>query len=170
MVLQGGLVHHHHHISRTVTLPQDQLDIVKRELTKMPARPILDFLLQFFVAEVSWMTQLIHAPSFMLCYDSWWAKQSFRLLDEDIQVSHIDFAVLILRTCAFAAQFLPSPTYTVDSIHGMRLTQVREICNAIATNLDDVSEANNERGSLFRVQHLCTYAFYQACEGRLQNS
>ncbi|KGO67592.1 Transcription factor, fungi [Penicillium italicum] len=166
----GGLVHYPHHSGRTVTLPQDRLRVVKREMAKMPARPILDFLLQFFLTEVNWMTQLIHAPSFMLYYYSWWAKQSLQLLDEAIQVTHIDFTVLILRTCAFAAQFLPSPTYTVDSIRGMPLTRVREICNTVATNLNEVAEAVNERGSLFRVQHLCFYAFNQACEGRLGSS
>ncbi|KAM3426658.1 hypothetical protein NHJ13734_009332 [Beauveria thailandica] len=166
----GGLAHYPHHSGRTVTLPQDRLSFVKREMAKMPARPILDFLLQFFLTEVNWMTQLIHPPSFMLYYDSWWAKQSPELLDEDIQVAHIDFAVLILRTCAFAAQFLPSPTYTVDSIRGMPLSQVREVCNTVGTSLHEVAEAVNERGSLFRVQHLCFYAFNQACEGRLGSS
>ncbi|TQV90376.1 trascription factor [Cordyceps javanica] len=166
----GGSVHYPHHSGRTVTLPQDRLGFVRREIAKMPPRPILDFLLQFFLTEVNWMTQLIHPPSFMLYYDSWWAKQSPKLLDEDIHVTHIDFTVLILRTCAFAAQFLPSPTYTVDSIRGMPLSQVREVCNTIGTSLHGVAETVNERGSLFRVQHLCFYAFNQACEGRLGSS
>lgn len=136
----------------------------------MPDRPILDFLMQFFLHYVDWITQIIHEPSFMLYYDSWWTKMSCQLLDADLEVVDIDFAVLILRTCAFAAQFLPSPTYTIDSIRGMPLGQVRETCNTVAAALSEVAEAAHKRGSLFRIQHLYLHGFYQACDGRLGSS
>ena len=35
-------------------MPQDVADAVQRDIERMPDRQILDFLVQYFVAEVNW--------------------------------------------------------------------------------------------------------------------
>ncbi|KAK2593331.1 hypothetical protein QQS21_008974 [Conoideocrella luteorostrata] len=153
-----------------LTLPQEKVEFAQDEMNRMPARPIIDFLMQFFLAEVDWMTQLVHPPSFMAYYESWWTKQSAQIAEHSLYVVHIDFAVLILRICSIASQFLPSPSYTIDTIRGMTLGQIRDICSDVVRNLAKIATSVDFRGSLFRVQHTCFSAFNLACEGLIRDA
>jgi hypothetical protein len=105
--------------------------------------------------------QLVHAPSFLASYQKWWLKERPLLTDD------IEFAVLILRICSYTAQFLPSPSYTSDTICGISLSQIRKICAEVADSLAHSCVALDWKGSLVRVQHLVFAAMKCSCEGRV---
>jgi hypothetical protein len=55
------------------------------------------------------MKQVIYAPGFLMRYQQW------RIKDRSLEsVDDAEFTALVLRICAYAAQFLPSPSHTVD--------------------------------------------------------
>ncbi|PVH99812.1 hypothetical protein DM02DRAFT_642767 [Periconia macrospinosa] len=136
------------------------IEYVQSDLEKMPQRQILDFLIQYFVSELNWMKQLVHAPSFLISYQQWWLK------DRPLSTDDVEFAVLILRICAYAAQFLPSSSHTIDRIHGLSLAQIRNVCSEVANNLANACVALDWKGSLVRVQHLLFAAVRSSCDGR----
>lgn len=106
------------------------------------------------------MKQLIHAPSFLFRYQQWWLKE------KPLSVADIEFAVLILRICLYAAQFLPSPSHTVDSISSLTLREIRHVCTELGNSLAKACVALDWKGSLVRVQHLLFVAIKSSCEGR----
>ena len=81
-------------------------------------------------------------------------------------VVEVDFAVLILRICSYALQFLPSPSYTLDKIRGMLLSDICNRCDEVAESLAAISSAFDGRGSLIRVQHLAFCGLRCQMEGR----
>lgn len=154
----------------------------------MPNRQIVDFLVQYFVAEVNWfvfgspyhhphlfpdprltgpsnqslenrMDQLVHIPWFLPKYHSWW------LLERAILVAEVDFIILILRVCCYTLRFLPSPSYPLDKIRGVLLSDVRKICDETVDNLAAISARADSRASLIRVQHLTFLSFQHQVEG-----
>ncbi|MCJ1431697.1 hypothetical protein MMC27_001052 [Xylographa pallens] len=141
-------------------MPQDVVDSVQRDIERMFDRHIFDFLVQYFVAEINWIDQLIHPPSFLAQYQEWWAKGTL------LSVVDVEFAVLLLRICSYASQFLPSPSHTIDTIRGMLLADIRNTCDDIGDNLAAVCTSLDTRGSLLRVQHLCFAGLSSRCEGR----
>ena len=78
----------------------------------------------------------------------------------------IEFAVLLLRICSYASQFLPSPSYTVDRIRGMILADIRTACDDAANDLAVICARIDSRGSLLRVQHIAFAGLSSMCEGR----
>lgn len=121
---------------------------VSKVLDKMLSRPILDFLIGYFVAKVNWIDQLIYPPWFLGQYQRWWS------LDKPSSVADIEFSILILRICCYATQFLPSPTYTIDSIKGVSLADIRKSCEEASDALAPICIRLDPRGSLIRVQHI----------------
>lgn len=81
-------------------------------------------------------------------------------------VVEVDFAVLIMRICSYALQFLPSPSYTLNKIRGAFLSDICSTCDDIADNLAAISSASDGRGSLIRVQHLAFFGLRCQMEGR----
>ncbi|BCS13672.1 trascription factor [Aspergillus luchuensis] len=136
------------------------LETVKEYFDRMPPRPILDFLMQYFVDDLNWMKQIIHPPSFLTHYQQWWAKKW------PLSVEEIEFAALILRIGAYSAHFLPSPSHTSDRIHGQPLSEVRNTCSDIADELARACLALDWKGSLVRVQHVLFASLRFSCEGR----
>ena len=149
----------------------------------MPSRPILDFLIQYFFAEVNWlvprhlkfyvdstvqvltvtlhrMDQLLYPPWFLGQYQKWWN------MEKPLSVTDIEFSVLFLRICSYASQFLPSPAYTIDSIRGMALADIRKSCDGVADALAPICTRLDARGSLLRVQHLAFVGLRTLCQGR----
>jgi hypothetical protein len=94
------------------------------------------------------MDQLLHPATFIPQYQKWWTKGTPETVDD------VEFAVLLLKMCSYASQFLPSPSYSIDSIRGMLLADIRSACNVIADNLATICRRLHPRGSLLRVQHL----------------
>ncbi|OQE47076.1 hypothetical protein PENCOP_c001G00335 [Penicillium coprophilum] len=133
---------------------------IHRELDLMPERQVLDFLVQYFVFELNWIKQVIHAPSFLATYQLWWAK------DKIAEVADVEFAALIARICSYATQFLPSPSHAVDQIRGRSLADIRDTCTIIGNNLATACENLDWKGTLVRVQHIIFAALKVSCEGR----
>ncbi|CRG92720.1 Pyrimidine pathway regulatory protein 1 [Talaromyces islandicus] len=120
-------------------LTPEAAEEVHRIVERMPDRQILDFLVKYFAAEVNCLNQ--DGPE-------------------------VDFAVLILRICSYASQFLPSPGYTLDKIRGVLLADIRNTCDETADSLAAIGRALDSRGSLIRVQHLAFYGLRCQMEGR----
>lgn len=107
------------------------------------------------------MEQVVYAPWFVGQYQAWWTSgRPSRVLD-------IEFAVLFLRTCSYASLFLPSPSYTIDRIRGVPLTEIRDACREISGGLAAICRRLDVRGSVIRVQHLFTMGLQWQCEGRI---
>lgn len=106
------------------------------------------------------MKQVIHAPSFLISYQQWWAK------DKPVGAIDIEFAALILRICSYATQFLPSPSHPIDQVRGRSLSDIRNTCSDTGCTLAKACETIDWKGSLFRVQHIMFAALKVSCEGR----
>ncbi|KAL5044236.1 hypothetical protein BDW71DRAFT_186282 [Aspergillus fruticulosus] len=139
---------------------QRVLEKVKRDLERMPRREIIDFLVQYFVAELNWMKQLVHVPSFLGHYQEWWNKYKTPTVIE------AELAVLILRICSYATQFLPSPSHSNHEIDGIQLLDIRNTCNVVGDSLSEACLILDWKGSLVRVQHILFAALSSSCEGR----
>ncbi|EFX02775.1 hypothetical protein CMQ_2704 [Grosmannia clavigera kw1407] len=145
--------------SSPVLLPEASEE-VQRHIRRMPDRQIIDFLMQFYVAEVHWMDQLVHVPWLLAKYQTW-ASEGVTA------ASGVDFVVLILRICAYATQFLPAPGYIMDKVRGVPLTDVRSMCEETADNLDAIAMAADGRGSLIRVQHQAYHGLHCQIDGKM---
>lgn len=150
-------------------------------MESIPDRRILDFLVQFFVAEVNWytslvrraspishkadvnhlyrMSQLVHAPWFLKKYQGWLHIRCATL------VSELDFTILILRICSYTLQFLPSPICPIDRIHGILLSDLQTVCDETSTSLEVISAAADGRASLLRVQQIAFLGLKFQIEG-----
>lgn len=134
---------------------------IRRELEQMPPLPVVNFLVQYFVNELNWMKYIVHPPSFLAQYQQWCTKK--RPL---IAVSDVEFTVLVLRVCAYSAQFLPSPSKTIDKIRGLSLSDIRKICSDLGERLAGACLNLDWKGSPVRVQHILFAALMSSCEGR----
>ncbi|KAL9109922.1 MAG: hypothetical protein Q9227_005445 [Pyrenula ochraceoflavens] len=68
-------------------------------------------------------------------------------------------------TLALIRKFLPSPSYTGDSIRGISLAYIRNTCDNTADYLASICTNLNSKGSLIRVQHLCFTGLRSHYEG-----
>ncbi|KAH6694898.1 hypothetical protein BKA61DRAFT_257048 [Leptodontidium sp. MPI-SDFR-AT-0119] len=143
-----------------IALLPEASEEVQKNLARMPDRQIFDFLVHYFVTDVHWIDQLVHLPWFLAQYQRWWS------LGQLPAVSDVEFAVLLLRICSYASQFLPSPSHTIDRIRGMSLIEIRDVCGNIADELAVIAARLHARGSLLRVQHLSFFGLGAQCEGR----
>ncbi|KAL8838650.1 MAG: hypothetical protein Q9170_002058 [Blastenia crenularia] len=105
------------------------------------------------------LDQLTHLPWFLAKYERWWMMERVRL------VAEVDIAILILRICSYASQFLPSPGYTLDKIRGLSLADVCKTCDETASSLESISAAADACGSLIRIQHLTYFGLRCQIEG-----
>lgn len=134
---------------------------IQQDLERMPPHQVLDYLVRYFVNELNWMKEIIHPPSFLAHYQQWCIKS--RPLTA---VSDVEFAVLVLRICAYSAQFLPSPTETIDNIRGLPLSDIRKMCSDVGESLAGACLILDWKGSAVRVQHILFAALMSSCEGR----
>lgn len=109
------------------------------------------------------MDQLVHVPWLLEKYQSWHAVEWARL------ASDVEFAVLILRICSYALQFLPSPTYPLDRIRGELLADLREACDDAADTAEAISTTADGRGSPIRVQHIAFLGLKCQAEGKMRD-
>ncbi|KAL3462711.1 hypothetical protein BJX64DRAFT_137942 [Aspergillus heterothallicus] len=138
----------------------DVLEAIKQDIDRMPEHQVLNFLVQYFVSELNWIKQLVHAPSFLARYQRWRDK------DNTIPVEDAEFAVLILRVCSYTANFLPSTSYPSDDISGLSFSDIRNTCNKIGDSLLKSCLSLDWKGSIIRVQHIIFSALVSSCEGR----
>lgn len=82
----------------------------------------------------------------------------------------LEFAVVILRMCSYASEFLPSQSYTIEKIRGMSLADIRNAGDDVAAILPWPAPALTPKGSLLRVQHLAFAGLKSRCEGRVRVS
>ncbi|KAI9690331.1 MAG: hypothetical protein M1822_009292 [Bathelium mastoideum] len=155
-----GLACHDSPRGSSPALTPEAVEEAHSNIDRIPERQILDFLVQYFVAEVNWVDQVVHSPWLLAKYQSWWTVERVRLVTE------VDFAILILRICSYASQFLPSPGYILDKIRGVLLTDVRNTCDEIADSLEAISTAADGQGSLIRIQHLAFLGLRYQVEGK----
>lgn len=106
------------------------------------------------------MKHVIHGPTFLYRYQTWWATHS------PFSMADVEFTVLVIRICAYAAQFLPSPAKSVDTIRGMSLSDIRRTCSEVGDSLANVCCSLDSKGSLVRVQHILYASMKASCEGR----
>lgn len=106
------------------------------------------------------MDQLIYIPWFLEQYQQWWESE------RPLSLIAIEFLVLLMRICSYASQFLPSPSYTIEKIRGVSLTDIRTTCDSIANSLAIICTHFDPIGSLIRVQHMSVAALKARCEGR----
>lgn len=124
----------------------------------------MDYLIQNFFKEVNWIYEIIHGPAFLPRYENWWHSQP------EIRFNSVEFGVLLLRICAYSAQFLPSRTYTADTISGVPLGRIRDHCQQLANDLTTLCDSLSESRSLTSVQHLFFAACYSKNEGRMKEA
>ena len=105
--------------------------------------------------------QLLYPPWFLRQYQTWWK------LDHLSSVAHLEFAILFVRACHYALQFLPSPTCTIDSIKGISLKDIRKSCEEVINALTPISIRLDPRGSLLRVQYTAFAGLDSMCMGRM---
>lgn len=90
-------------------------------------------------------------------------------MDRPLSVEDVEFTVLILRICDYAAQLLPSPSHTIDQIRGLSLSDIRSVCSIIGDGLTKICADLDSRGSLIRVQHILFATMKSWCEGKMDN-
>ncbi|RDW72890.1 hypothetical protein BP6252_06797 [Coleophoma cylindrospora] len=136
---------------------------VRKALSTMLSRQILDFLVRYFVAEVNWIDQLLYPPWFLGQYKKWWSR------DKLSSVADIEFTILFLRICCYSLIFLPSPQYTMDSVKGVALADIRSSCEEVINALAPICARLDPRGSLIRVQHIIFAGLGSVCRGRMNS-
>ncbi|KAH9895522.1 hypothetical protein F4778DRAFT_783880 [Xylariomycetidae sp. FL2044] len=148
--------------TREVNVSQDNTSSeIREQFARLPQRGVLDFLVQYFIGELNWIQQVVDGSQFLTHYQDWWTKA------ECPSTGDAEFAVLLVRICAYAAQFLPSPSFTSDKIRGMPLLEIRSICSSIGDSLAKKCLHLDQKGSLVRVQHSLLAALIDQCEGRM---
>jgi len=150
--------------SQVVDVPKQLLPDIKACFNLLPKRRIVDCLVQHFLKEVNWIYELVHSSNLLTRYESWWTALAVN------QIEEVEFCVLLLRICAYSAQFLPSRAYTADTICGVSITSIREHCSRVASGLSRVYESTGGPRSLTGVQHLSFAACYLMNEGRMKEA
>ena len=107
---------------------------------------------------------MIHPATFLNRYESWWNEA------REAHMKDVEFGVLVLRICAYSAQFLPCREYTAETICGVSLSKIREDCHLLAARLSVFCEIASGAESLVSVQHLFFAACYSNNEGRMKNA
>ncbi|KAI8241807.1 hypothetical protein K4K55_011791 [Colletotrichum sp. SAR 10_96] len=150
------------HASSSPALGPEAASELLGVIERMPDRQVMDFLVYFFATEICWIDQLVHGPWFLEKYQRWnaaeWAKSA----------PDVEFAVLVLRICSYALQFLPSPAYPLDRIRGELLSDLRKACNDAADKTEAISAAADSRGSPVRAQHLAFLGLKYQAEGNMR--
>jgi hypothetical protein len=106
------------------------------------------------------MKQIVDARHFLLKYEAWWETE------RPLSATDVEFAVLILRICSYAAHFASSTLRTVDGKAVLPLPEIRASCSEIANSLAKACITMDWKGSLVRVQHTLYAAITYSCEGR----
>ncbi|ETS81668.1 hypothetical protein PFICI_06670 [Pestalotiopsis fici W106-1] len=161
----------YHPSKSDTTIPSDKTGIFNDAIEQMPTREILDILIQFFIAEVNWTSQLIYPPSFLAQYQRWWVRAAdLRYPNASPSVADLEFAALILSVAALASQFMPSHYKSKESVCHTSFDLVRDTCIQVGDRLAILAASISPRGSLLRVQRMCFTGLSMSCEGKMTES
>jgi hypothetical protein len=108
------------------------------------------------------MDQLLYPHWFLNQYRKWWSYGKVT------SVNDVEFAVLFLKACYYASQFLPSPAYTSETIKGVVLADIRNSCERTVSVLAPICTRFSPRGSFLRVQHLILGGLASLCQGQTE--
>ena len=145
-------------------MPEELVPEIIANFRLLPKRPILHCLVENFFSEVNWIHGLISTSSFFSQYERWWNAMSPRCICD------IEYGILLLRMCAYSAQFLPSRGYTADTICGASISSVREQCHRLAICLTRICESGGGMRSFIGVQSLCLGLVFLKNEGRIKEA
>jgi hypothetical protein len=107
------------------------------------------------------MKQNIYPPTFIAQYQQRRSQKGPLCV-----VADVEFTVLVLRICAYSAQFLPSTSQTVEEIGGVPLCNIRRVCNEVGDSLAEACLTLDWKGSATRVQHTLFSALLSSCQGK----
>ncbi|KAL8750034.1 MAG: hypothetical protein Q9199_007323, partial [Rusavskia elegans] len=136
---------------------------VSELLSKVPHRTVTDILIQHFLTEANWIYEMVDPTTFLGRYDDWWSHPCRNVQD-------VEFAALLLRLCSYTAQFLPSQSYTADTILGVSLSTIRQDCDATANALASTQFLKSSSGSIVQIHQLFFRACYLKNEGDTKGS
>jgi hypothetical protein len=126
-----------------------------------PRRPVIDLLINFYLQEINWLYEIIHPPSFLERYDTWWSKTEY------INYDDIQFGILILRICCNSILFLPHAKYPTNNLIDIPLDLLAQRCHDAADRLDHF---HPWKSSYLRVQQLFQKAIYEKGRARVKES
>ncbi|KAK7409147.1 hypothetical protein QQX98_008640 [Neonectria punicea] len=102
----------------------------------LPPRPYTGILVHNFFERVNYHYGILHQPSFMAAYTTWWSQRRDARYSRSI--SSITLACLLLRICANSTQFLSSATkYQLESDLGDSVESISEDYHAAADILSE---------------------------------
>ncbi|KAH7115003.1 fungal-specific transcription factor domain-containing protein, partial [Dendryphion nanum] len=153
----------------TEAIPASVLPEMNECLKLFPKRPILDSLVQLFFQDVNWMYEMIHPALFLGRYEKWWRTVPGSTTES------LHLGILILRVCAYSAQFSPAATAEANSVGGNKLLgvsmdKIREHCHGLASRLQRLCEQMSGAKSLTWVQQLFYAACYEKNEGNVKDA
>lgn len=151
-------------VDKPAALSQNAVAGMAQLFRLFPKRHILDVLVQHFLSEVNWIHGMIYSTAFLTQYEQWWNAFPLNAATE------IDFAIMLLQVCAYSAQFLPSSTYTADTICGVPIRIIREYCHNQASDLARRYDALGGMRSFMSVLYFSYKAQYEMNEGCIRDA
>ncbi|KAF2233368.1 hypothetical protein EV356DRAFT_207909 [Viridothelium virens] len=148
----------------SAAVPDRMLPEIRACLDYYPKHSVVNCLIQHFFKEVNWIYEMIHPTLFLNRYEQWW--RSFPGSNKE----SLEFGILILRICAYSAQFIPSKTHTTDELLGIPVDIIRTHCNRLATRLYRVCGELEGPQSLSCVHQLFYHACYVKNEGSIRDA
>ena len=134
-----------------------------------PKRPILNPLVQLFFQDVNWIYEMMHPTLFLGQYEKWWRTVPGST-GESLHIS-----ILILRICAYSAQFFPTSMAEAGKAGGEKLLgvptdKIRRHCHELASRLQRLCEQLSGPKSLIWVQQRFYAACYEKNEGNIKDA
>jgi hypothetical protein len=151
------------------TVPQKLMPEMTECFRLYPKRSILNPLVEFFFRDVNWMYEMLHPTLFLGLYEKWWQCVPGSTSES------LHFSVLILRVCAYSAQFSPSSLGGSTSLSGempmgVPLEKIRTHCHDLAARLQRLCEQLRAPTSLIWVQQLFYAACYEKNDGSIKHA
>ncbi|KAK7427734.1 hypothetical protein QQZ08_005672 [Neonectria magnoliae] len=133
----------------------------------LPPRPYTDILVHNFFERVNYHYGILHLPSFMTAYTTWWSQRRDARYSRSI--SSISLACLLLRICANSTQFLSSAAkHQLESDLGDSVESISKDYHAAADILSDFLPAG--AGGLINAQQLFLGATWLKAEAEFVKS
>jgi hypothetical protein len=151
------------------TIPTKLLPEMDECFRLFPKRAILNSLVEHFFRDVNWIYEMMHPTLFLGRYEKWWQCVPGSTSES------LQFSILILRVCAYSAQFFPLSTQELgppgeDTLMGVPLDKIRKHCHDLASRLQRLCDQLSGPRSLIWVQQLFYAACYEKNEGNIKDA